>query len=53
VIEGGGRRLRPGDRLRLVPNHACVVANLARALVGVRGDDVMEGIEIDAPGGGR
>jgi D-serine deaminase-like pyridoxal phosphate-dependent protein len=53
VIEGGASRLRPGDRVRLVPNHACVVANLARALVGVRGDDVVEEIAIDAPGGGR
>ena len=53
VIEAAGARLAPGDRLRLVPNHACVVANLARSLVGMRGEHVVEEIGIDAPGGGR
>lgn len=45
--------LHPGDRLRIVPNHACTVANLARVLVGVRGGVVEELIEVVVPGGGR
>jgi D-serine deaminase-like pyridoxal phosphate-dependent protein len=30
-VEADGNRLQPGDRLRVYPNHACPVVNLARA----------------------
>src|SRR5437764_606511 len=37
VCEVHDQRICVGDRLRIVPNHACTVANLAEVLVGVRG----------------
>ncbi len=42
-----------GDRVRIVPNHACVVPNLAGLLVGVRGDHVERAIAVDARGMAR
>jgi D-serine deaminase-like pyridoxal phosphate-dependent protein len=27
-VEGGSTRLEPGDRVRIIPNHSCVVSNL-------------------------
>lgn len=42
-----------GDRLRIVPNHACTVTNLADVLVGVRGDRVCEVMPVLVRGGGR
>lgn len=53
VIDDPDGALRIGDRLRFVPNHACVTANLARELVLVRGDRVVDVLTVDAPGGGR
>ncbi len=40
-----------GDRVRIVPNHACSVTNLGRRFHGMRGDVVVEVIPIDAAGG--
>src|SRR5258708_36793390 len=48
-----GQSVELGDRLRFVPNHACTVANLAEALVGVRGDRVTELLPVLVRGGGR
>ena len=31
-----------GDRIRVVPNHICVVMNLHRHVYGVRGEEVMQ-----------
>ena len=31
-------RLNVGDRIRIVPNHACVVANMLDEIVEVRGN---------------
>jgi D-serine deaminase-like pyridoxal phosphate-dependent protein len=42
-----------GDRLRFQVNHACTVANLAHALVGVRDGHVEEVMPILVGGGGR
>jgi len=53
VIDDPGARLRVGERLRIVPNHACVVTNLAAEIVGVRGGDVEATFSVDARGGGR
>ncbi|MDQ0471765.1 D-TA family PLP-dependent enzyme [Labrys wisconsinensis] len=39
-----------GERLRIVPNHACVVSNLFDRVVLVRGDDVVETAKVDARG---
>jgi D-serine deaminase-like pyridoxal phosphate-dependent protein len=35
-----GESFRVGERVRIVPNHACVVANLADRLLGVRSGHV-------------
>ena len=43
--------LRPGDRVRVLPNHACSVGNLGRSYVGVRNGIIEEIIPIDAAGG--
>jgi len=40
-----------GDRIRIVPNHVCSVANLGRRFYGLRGGTVEEIIPIDASGG--
>jgi len=53
VIEDIDQRIDVGDRLRIVPNHACTVANLADTLVGVRGERVCEVMPVLVRGGGR
>ena len=40
VLVTNGRRLAVGDRLTVIPNHACGVVNLHDRLVGVRGGQV-------------
>jgi len=40
-----------GDRVRIVPNHACSASNLARRFYGLRDGVVREVIPIDAAGG--
>jgi D-serine deaminase-like pyridoxal phosphate-dependent protein len=46
----GGTRLKPGDRVRVVPNHSCVVSNLVDVVRLVDGDDVVETIPVAARG---
>jgi D-serine deaminase-like pyridoxal phosphate-dependent protein len=46
----GGTALRPGDRVRVVPNHACVVSNLVDVVRLVEGDEVVESIPVAARG---
>jgi D-serine deaminase-like pyridoxal phosphate-dependent protein len=48
VAEGDGFRV--GDRVRILPNHACVVANLHDCLVGVSGERVEAVLEVAARG---
>ena len=43
--------LRPGDRVRVLPNHACTIGNLGRFYLGVRDGIVEEIMTIDAAGG--
>ena len=38
----GGTRLEPGDRVRVLPNHSCVVSNLVDAVRLVDGDRVID-----------
>lgn len=40
--------LAVGDRVRVIPNHACTAANLVDVLVGLRGDAVEELLEVKA-----
>jgi D-serine deaminase-like pyridoxal phosphate-dependent protein len=43
-------QLRVGDRIEIIPNHSCVVPNLAPVVTGVRNGQVVEAIPIDARG---
>jgi D-serine deaminase-like pyridoxal phosphate-dependent protein len=45
-----GESFRVGERVRILPNHACVVSNLHDRLVGVRGERVEEEIAVAARG---
>ena len=42
--------LEPGDRVRIVPNHSCVVSNLVDCIRLVEGDEVLETIPVAARG---
>jgi D-serine deaminase-like pyridoxal phosphate-dependent protein len=42
-----------GDRLRILPNHACTTANLAEALYGMRNGRVVEVLPVLVRGGGH
>jgi D-serine deaminase-like pyridoxal phosphate-dependent protein len=41
-----GESFRVGERVRILPNHACVVSNLHDRLIGIRGERVEEEIEV-------
>ena len=43
-------RLKPGDRVRIIPNHACTATNLADELVLADGMTVMDRLEVTARG---
>ena len=45
--------LHVGDRLRILPNHACTTANLAEALYGMRDGRVVEVLPVLVRGGGH
>ena len=46
----GETRLRPGDRVRVVPNHSCVVSNLVDVVRLVDGDRVIDTLPVAARG---
>lgn len=46
----GASELGPGDRVVIVPNHACVVANLAHRYVVAEGQRVLDRFAVDARG---
>ena len=50
VSSGGSHPLQPGDLVRIVPNHSCVVSNLVDAAWLVDGEMVVERLEISARG---
>jgi D-serine deaminase-like pyridoxal phosphate-dependent protein len=50
VAVAEGESFRVGERVRILPNHACVVANLHDCLVGVSGDHVEAVLEVAARG---
>ena len=50
VRVAGGTALEPGDRVRVVPNHACTVSNLVDAARLVEGDSVLDTLPIAARG---
>ena len=50
VRVAGNTRLEPGDRVRVVPNHSCVVSNLVDVVRLVDGDRVVETLAVAARG---
>jgi D-serine deaminase-like pyridoxal phosphate-dependent protein len=46
----GPTRLRIGDRVTVIPNHACVVANLSNGYTVVEGETVVETQKVEARG---
>jgi D-serine deaminase-like pyridoxal phosphate-dependent protein len=42
--------LKPGDLVRIVPNHSCVVSNLVDYIWLVDGDDVIDRVDVSARG---
>jgi D-serine deaminase-like pyridoxal phosphate-dependent protein len=46
----GGTRLEPGGRVRVVPNHSCVVSNLVDVVRLVEGDEVVDTLPVAARG---
>jgi D-serine deaminase-like pyridoxal phosphate-dependent protein len=40
-LTGSNERPRIGERVRIVPNHACVVSNLFDRIYGIQGDEVV------------
>lgn len=46
----GETQLQIGDRVRILPNHSCPVANLAGELLGMRGETLERVIEVDLRG---
>jgi D-serine deaminase-like pyridoxal phosphate-dependent protein len=46
----GSTALQPGDRVRIVPNHSCVVSNLVDAVQLVEGDRVIDTLPVAARG---
>jgi D-serine deaminase-like pyridoxal phosphate-dependent protein len=49
-VSGSERALDPGDLVRVVPNHSCVVSNLVDGVWLVNGDSVEERLAIAARG---
>jgi D-serine deaminase-like pyridoxal phosphate-dependent protein len=43
-------RLAPGDLVRIIPNHSCVVSNLVDEVCVVQGEDVVDRLSIEARG---
>ena len=46
----GSTRLEPGDRVRVVPNHSCVVSNLVDVVRLVDGDRVIDTLPVAGRG---
>jgi D-serine deaminase-like pyridoxal phosphate-dependent protein len=47
----GETNIKIGDKIRIIPNHACSSANFTNYLIGHRGDEIEEIIHIDMRGG--
>jgi len=46
----GASTLEPGDLVRIVPNHSCVVSNLVDSVWLVDGDEVLDRLDVAARG---
>jgi len=49
-VTSGSTRLQPGDRVRVLPNHACAVSNLLDQVYLVDGPQVVDTLDIAARG---
>jgi D-serine deaminase-like pyridoxal phosphate-dependent protein len=49
-VRNGEHRLRPGDLVRVIPNHSCVVSNLVDSAWMVNGTQVVEPLPVSARG---
>jgi D-serine deaminase-like pyridoxal phosphate-dependent protein len=49
-VTSGAHALEPGDLVRIVPNHSCVVSNLVDSAWLVDGEQVLERLDISARG---
>lgn len=49
----GETHLVVGDKIQIIPNHSCSCANMTSYVVGYRGDDVVEIIDIDVRGNSK
>jgi D-serine deaminase-like pyridoxal phosphate-dependent protein len=49
-VTSGSTKLQPGDRVRALPNHACVVSNLVDSVWLVEGMQVVETLPVAARG---
>ncbi len=49
-VTGGATPLQPGDRVRVLPNHSCVVSNLVDQAWLVEGEHVIEPLVVAARG---
>ncbi|MGQ9919109.1 MAG: alanine racemase [Bryobacteraceae bacterium] len=47
-LNGEPQHFQPGDRLRILPNHICVVMNLHERVFAVRGDQVLAEWRVEA-----
>jgi D-serine deaminase-like pyridoxal phosphate-dependent protein len=44
------REFHVGDRVEIIPNHACVIPNLSGTLYGIRGEEIINPILVEARG---
>ncbi|CEN86589.1 alanine racemase [Paraclostridium sordellii] len=49
----GETNLKVGDKIQIIPNHSCSCANMTSYLIGYRGDEVVEIIDVDVRGNSR
>ena len=49
-LESKSTKLGPGDKVRVIPNHSCVVSNLVNEVSLVNGEKVVDTIRVDARG---
>lgn len=49
----GKTNLKVGDKIEIIPNHSCSCANMTSYVVGYRGDEVVEIIDIDVRGNSK
>lgn len=49
----GDTNLKVGDKIQIIPNHSCSCANMTSYVVGYRGDEVVDIIDIDVRGNSK